>query len=142
MLIVEIVGGVFLGYVILILLLETVIWRFQPDMDGGVTLKIKDGETIVKRKLYGLEYNDRLYLSSNHWFRKWYHTVLENPALEVERAGEQGQYIAVPVKGEEHLEVAREYSAGFVLKFLCGFAPQRFLRLDPKSAEHSEEDRA
>ena len=29
------------GYVVLLLLLEATIWKTQPDMDGGVTLHIR-----------------------------------------------------------------------------------------------------
>ena len=90
-----------------------------------------EGKTI-KRTLYGLEYDDRLYVSSNHWFRTWYHATLGNPQIGVERDGEIQPYIAVPIEGDEQLKVAKQYDMGFALRLLCGFAPQRFLRLDPQ----------
>ena len=40
-------------------------------------------------------------------------------------------YIAVPVDDEEHERVAAEIGNGIVFKIMVGFAPQRFLRLDP-----------
>ena len=135
MLVLEIALIICAGYLILILLLEAVIWKVQPDMDGGVTLHVNTGEAIVKRKLYGLEYNNKLYVSSNHWFRKWYHAILQNPDIKVERANTVGSYTATPIDGDEHTEVARQYNMGFVLRLLCGFAPQRFLRLDAREAE-------
>ena len=137
MLILEIAVTVGAGYLILVLLLEAVIWKVQPDMDGVVTLHVNTGDTIVKRKLYGLEYNSTLYVSSNHWFRKWYHAIVENPDIKVERADTVGLYTATPIDGDEHTQVALQYNMGFILRLLCGFAPQRFLRLDARATEES-----
>ncbi len=132
MLLLEIVLTIGLGYLLLLLLLEGVIWKVQPDMEGGLTLHVDTGGTILKRKLYGLEYENKLYVSSNHWFRKWYHAILKNPQIEVERGGEAKPYTAVPIEGDEHMRIAKQYDMGFGLRLLCGFAPQRFLRLDPR----------
>ena len=121
-----------IGYVVLLLVLEGVIWKVQPEMEGGVTLHVNTGDTTIKRRLYGLEYDNKLYVSSNHWFRKWYYAILENPHIEVERAGKVGAYTAQPIEGDEHNRVVDEYNMGFTLRLLCGFAPQRFLRLDPR----------
>lgn len=76
------------SYAILLLLLELVIWKTQPSMDHGVTLFVSSDKTVTARKLYGLEFDGSLYVSSNHWFRKWYHSVIENPLVDVERSGE------------------------------------------------------
>ena len=119
-----------LGYLVLLLLLETVIWKVQPDMEGVVVLHIPMGDGTMKRKLYGLRYDNQLYVASNHWFRRWYYAVLDNPVLEVEYAGEVGPHAAVAIGGEEQRRVAQEYNQGMALKIACGFAPQRFLRLD------------
>lgn len=67
------------GYAGLVLLAETLIWRLQPAMDGGVT------------------------------------------------------FTTEAVQGDEHEGLSKEYSMGFVLRLLCGFAPSRFLRLEPQS---------
>ena len=47
-----------LGYLVLLLLLETVIWKVQPDMEGVVVLHIPMGDGTMKRKLYGLRYDN------------------------------------------------------------------------------------
>ncbi|MGI9328950.1 MAG: hypothetical protein ACR2PZ_27280 [Pseudomonadales bacterium] len=132
MLILEIALVVILGYVALLLLLEAVIWKTQPNMESGVTLFVNRGNDVVARKLYGFEYGDKLYVSSNHWFRRWYYALLEAPLIDVEHAGEIKPYIAIPIEGSERAEIAREYQMGFILRLLCGFAPRRFLRLDPR----------
>lgn len=132
MLVLQIALAAIVGYVALLLLLEAVIWKTQPNMESGVTLFLNRGNAVVARKLYGFEYGDKLYVSSNHWFRRWYYAILETPQIDVEHAGEIKPYIAVPIEGSERLEIAREYKMGFILRLLCGFAPRRFLRLDPR----------
>ena len=133
----EIALAIVFGYAGLLLLLELVIWRLQPDMEGGVTLHVKSADGIVKRKLFGLRHDGHLYVSSNHWFRRWYHAVLANPELDVEVEDQLGPYVAVPVQGAEHDDVARAYDMGIPLRIACDFAPQRFLRLDPGTANSS-----
>ena len=134
MFILEIVVAAVGVYVLLLLLLEAVIWKVQPSMDNGVTLHVNRGGSRFTRKLYGFEYGDKLYVSSNHWFRRWYHAILDNPQIDVEQSGEKNPFLAVPIDGEERAEVNREYKMGFILRMMCGFAPRRFLRLDPLAA--------
>ena len=134
MTILETILIVIAGYFVLLLLLEAVVWKTQPSMEGGVTLLVYRGGSVFTRKLYGFEYRDKLYVSSNHWFRQWYHAILKNPHVDVEHAGEVKPYTAVPIDGDERAEIAREYKMGFVLRLMCGFAPRRFLRLDPRGS--------
>ena len=126
----EITLSVLGGYLVLLLLLETVIWKTQPNMENGVTLFVKQGGQVISRKLYGFDYEDRLYVSSNHWFRQWYDALLQDPQIEVEHKGEVKSCTAVPIDGDELVEIAAKYKMGFVLRLMCGFAPRRFLRLD------------
>lgn len=122
------------GYALLVLLAETLIWRIQPTMDGGVTITLRpDGGTRIRRHLFGFERDGTLFVSSNHWFRKWYNAALENPAVEVTRDGVTRRFTAETVRGEEHERLSRLYKLGFVLRLVCGFAPSKFLRLEPQS---------
>ncbi len=128
-----IVGIIFLGYVCIVALAEVAIRVFQPDMDGGITLFVTDGQGgDIKRNLAVLVHNEALYISSNHWVRKWYYAVLKNPDVEGIRHGERAAYTAVPINGQEWISVSRNYKMGLVLRMVCGFAPSRFLRLDPR----------
>ncbi len=131
----EVLASIIIGYFLLLLLLEAVIWKAQPSMDSGVTLFINQGGTVFARKLYGFDYHNKLYVSSNHWFRQWYYAILEEPQIAVEHAGAIKPVTAVPIDGEELSEVAREYKMGVVLRLMCGFAPRRFLRLDPRQSD-------
>ena len=117
-----------------VLLAELLIWRFQPQMDGGVILYVTDADgNSVERNLAGFEYDNRLYVSSNHWFRRWYNLVLENPEVDVLRDGVRGPCEAIVVTGDERTALSRAYEMGFILRFICGFAPSKFLRLDPRT---------
>ena len=51
--------------------------------------------------------------------------------MRVARDGETQDYLAVPVTDEEHARVNAEHPIPIVVSFLMGFAPRRFLRLDP-----------
>ncbi len=131
-----VIGYALLGYITLVAIMEALVWRLQPDMEGGVVITTTDktGDS-VDRKLYGFEFNDKLYISSNHWLRSWYYRALKNPNVEVVVGGVQRSYTAVPIQGDEREVLSEAYKMGFVLRFICGFAPSRFLRLDPVASE-------
>ncbi|MCR9279432.1 MAG: hypothetical protein NXH85_15860 [Pseudomonadaceae bacterium] len=132
MTLIELLIAIALGYVAVLVLLEFVVLKVQPDMEGCVTVHVNQGDGVVVRKLYGFDYEDKLYVSSNHWFRQWYYAILENPEVVVEQAGETRAFTAIPIEGHERAEIARRYHMGFFLRLMCGFAPRRFLRFDLK----------
>jgi F420H(2)-dependent quinone reductase len=80
----------------------------------------------------GVESGGHLYVSANHWPRGWYRRAIANPDVEVTREGKTSAYHAVPVTGEERERIARDYELPFVIRFLTGFPPRSFLRLDPR----------
>jgi len=108
---------------------------FQPR--GGDTLVIltigEDG-TAHERVVSRLESDGRLYVAANHWPRAWYRQALENPKVEVTIEGERGAYLAIPVSDEEAQRLHRENEPDLVFRILTGFAPRRFLRLEPQEA--------
>ncbi len=128
----DVVASILVVYVGLVLLAEALAWRLQPPMEGGVTLRIrgKNGETL-ERTVYGHWLDDILYVSSNHWFRSWYHAIRRHRELEVVRDGRTQRYRAEDVVAEERSRVLESYRMGFLLRLLCGFAPRRLLRLEP-----------
>lgn len=129
----KIIAAILLVYVALVAVLEGVIGYVQPDMPGGVSFATTDtnGRT-TERMLAGFRFEGRLYVASNHWLRGWYHQALVHPEVEVTVDGEKRGYTAVAVAGGELERVADAYTMGFVLRLICGFAPSRFLRLDPR----------
>jgi len=124
---------VFLVYVGFVALMEALIGYIQPHMDGGVRLTTTDAEGRASaRMLAGARLDGKLYIASNHWLRGWYRQALTEPSVLAEVDGAQAAYSAVPIEGEERARVSEAYRMGFVLRFVCGFAPSKFLRLDPR----------
>lgn len=121
-----------LAYVGLVGAFEGLIGVIQPR--AGETLVITtfdpDG-TPHERVVSRLESGGRLYVAANHWPRAWYRRALENPRVRVTVGGETGEYLAVAVTEEERQRLEREHGLGPVFRFLTGFPPRRFLRLDP-----------
>lgn len=132
MAVVEIAAFVVLGYAGFVAVMELGIGLLQPEMETGVVLATTDARGAKSsRTLAGFELDGKLYVSSNHWLRGWYREALARPEVEVRMRGVQTPRIAVPVVGAERDRLADAYRMGFVLRFICGFAPSRFLRLDP-----------
>jgi len=96
-----------------------------------ITTTAQDG-TSKGRALGYVESNGRLYVSANHWPRGWYNRAIENPNVQVTLDGEKADYLAVPVTGEELDRIIVEYRMPTVVRFLTGFPPRSFLRLDPR----------
>jgi hypothetical protein len=129
----KILGIALASYVLVVVLFELFVVTVQPDMDVGIVLTTTgaDGKTS-DRKLAGVRIDDRLYVSANHWPRPWYHRALANPAVEVTEKGERRPFNAVPVTGAELARIQERYPFPLMLKLLTGFAPRKFLRLDPR----------
>ena len=123
---------VVLVYVGFVALMEALVGYIQPNMDGGVRLTTTDAEgRTSERMLAGARLEGKLYIASNHWLRGWYRRALAEPSVLADVDGVQAAYSAVPIEGEERARVSDAYRMGFVLRFICGFAPSKFLRLDP-----------
>ena len=129
----KVVGAVLAGYAALVAVVTLGIAVVQPGMDKGIVLTTTNSDGAKsERMLAGVWMDDHLYVSANQWPRFWYYAALENPAVEVTVKGERGPYTAVPVTGEERDRIAVAYPFPPLMKFLTGFAPRRFLRLDPR----------
>ena len=130
---VKLIAILFLVYVGIVIAFESLIGYFQP---GGETMLVitttaEDG-TPNDRVLSPLGSNGQLYVAANHWPRAWYNRALKNPNVQVTLDGEKGDYLAVPVTGEEHDRVNGDNSAPMMFRLLTGFPPRYFVRLDPR----------
>ncbi len=130
---VKLVTILFLVYVGIVIAFESLIGYFQPADETTlvITTTAKDGPPN-DRVLSALKSNGQLYVAANHWPRAWYNRALENPNVKVTLAREKGDYLAVPVTGEEHDRVNGDNSAGIMFRILTGFPPRYFVRLDPR----------
>ncbi len=86
----------------------------------------------IDRVLGRLDSHGQIYVAANHWPRGWYHRALENPDVQVTLDGEKADYLAVPVTGEEHDRMLIEHAMPVAARFVFGFPPRYFLRLEPR----------
>jgi len=122
--------GVYVG---IVLAFESLIGVFQPADESTLVITTTEGDgTASDRVLTRLESSSQLYVAANHWPRTWYRQALENPDVEITVDGRTSAYRAVPVTGQEHQRVNEENGTGIALRFLTGFPPRKFVRLDPR----------
>jgi hypothetical protein len=104
----------------------------QPGEDW-LTITTTNAEGSRDTVVGGVESGGHLYAAANHWPRSWYKRAIENPEIEITRAGKTSAYLAVPVMGEERIRITRDYPLPWIVRLLTGFPPRSFLRLDPRS---------
>ena len=122
-------------YVLLVVAFESMLGYFQPAGGDSIVIVTTDDagnphERVISRR----DIDGNIYVAANHWPRQWYNRAMERPQVEVatEVDGDARPYLAVPLAGDELERVAEIYDAGLVFKFMTGFPPRRFLRLDPR----------
>ncbi len=129
----KIVLIVVLAYLGLVAAFESLIGYFQPADESTLVITTFDGDgTPHDRVVSRLEGDGQLYVAANHWPRAWYNRALENPEVQVTLDGEKAGYRVVPVAGAEHDRVDSENSLALAFRFVTGFPPRYFVRLDPR----------
>lgn len=127
--------AVILGvYVAIVVVFESLLGYFQPEADNTIVITTTRDGTSHDRVLTLLESDGGLYVAVNHWPRAWYRRALDNPEVQVRFNGEPQDYEAVPVSDAEDARLRAEHPIGLPMRFLMGFAPRHFLRLDPADA--------
>ena len=120
-------------YVGLVVAFESMIGILQPQSESTLVIATTDESGDVdERVLAHLESQGDVYVAANHWPRDWYDQALENPNVLVTIDGETGPYLAIPASDEEHERVNAENPHGFLFRFVTGFPPRYFLRLEPQ----------
>ena len=135
----KIVKGIVIAalvYVAIVAAFETMIGTVQPQPGGTLVITTlgEDGsahDRVVSR----LESAGQVYVAANHWPRAWYHRLLANPDVRVTIEGATGNYRAVEVTsgGEEHVRVANDNPVPGWFRFVTGFPPRYFIRLEPRA---------
>jgi F420H(2)-dependent quinone reductase len=121
------------AYVGLVVAFESLIGFFQPTTDQTLVITTTDEDGSKSQRVVArLESAGQLYVAANHWPRAWYRQALENPEVEITLDGATKAYRAVPISGEEAQRVDRDNHLGPGFRFLTGFPPRRFLRLEPE----------
>ena len=136
---IKLLGIVLASYVLLVAIITATIGYVQPTMPGEVVLTTYDEQGDgAQRTLAGVRMDERVYVSANQWSRAWYSRALANPAVRATVDGHAGAYTAVAVTGAELVRIAEVYQMDFVLRFVTGFAPRRFMRLEPAVAQQHQ----
>jgi hypothetical protein len=131
----KILIGVLVGYVALVVAFESMIGILQPQQGNVLTITTTGPDGVANdRVLARLDDNGRTFVSANHWPRAWYREALANPDVQVTIDGVRGDYRAVPIEdASEHERLDQAFAHPFAFRFITGFPPRYFLRLDPKS---------
>ena len=127
--------GVALGYVLLVVGLQALVGLVQFDARTGLTITTTDDAGASSdRKLGRFDLDGAIYVSAHHWPRAWYNEALANPDVKAEIEGVRADYTAVLVTdATEHERLDTKFAHPFLFKFITGFPPRYFLRLDPKA---------
>lgn len=119
-------------YAALVAAFESLLGAFQPADVTTLVITTTDAQgNTGERVLSRLESEGKLYVAANHWPRRWYRRALAHPEVAVKMSGESGRYRAVAVDAAESARVNARNPTGFAFRVLVGFAPRKFLRLDP-----------
>ena len=129
----KIAAIVLLVYVGIVAAFESLIGTLQPASGATIVLTTFDADGKAHDRVVSrLESDGKLYVAANHWPRAWYRRALANPEVKVTLDGAKADYRAVPVTGAEHDRVESENRHGLFFRFLTGFPPRYFVRLDPR----------
>ncbi|MGB0619207.1 MAG: nitroreductase/quinone reductase family protein [Myxococcota bacterium] len=130
----KILLGILIGYVGLVVAFESLIGILQPDQGQTLTITTTGDDGVANdRVLAWLDDDGKVFVSANHWPRAWYNEALANPNVEVSIEGDKGAYRAVPIDdGAEWQRLDTKFAHPFLFKFITGFPPRLFIRLDPQ----------
>jgi deazaflavin-dependent oxidoreductase (nitroreductase family) len=124
-----------LVYVGIVVVFESLLGVLQPTNEATIVITTTDAQgKPADRVVTRVESDGKLYVSANHWPRAWYRAVLANPDVQVTVDGQRGDYVAVPVTGAEHERLMAEHPHSLLFRFVTGFPPRYFVRLDPRPA--------
>ena len=120
-------------YVGIVVLFEFSLGFFQPESGNTIVIETFDAEGNGYTRVVSLLTSaSNEYVAVNHWPRAWYRRLEETPRIGVTRDGGQTIFGARMVSGAEHDRVQADNPTPFAFRFLTGFSPRYFVRLDPK----------
>lgn len=130
----KIVLGILIGYVGLIVAFESMIGILQPEQGQVLKISTTGNDGVANdRVLAWLDDDGTVVVSANHWPRAWYKEAIANPQVQVTIEGQRDDYLAVPIDDDAERErLDTKFAHPFMFRFITGFPPRLFLRLDPK----------
>ena len=123
-------------YVAIVVVFESWLGYAQPRGEENLVITVTEDDGSQTKKVLSLfQSEDELYLAANHWPRAWFRQVQKNPNVHIEFGGEHkdlsGEFTAIPVEGADHDRVLNDNRIPFVGRFLMGFPPREFVRIEP-----------
>src|SRR5262245_2847761 len=135
MMVVKIALIVLFVYAAIVAAFESMVGYIQPTSAKAAVITTFDASGLSHDRVVSrLESNGQVYVAANHWPRAWYERALANPKVQVTWDGQKINYQAVPVTGAEHDRVDADNRLPLAFRFLTGFPPRYFLRLDAPAA--------
>jgi len=120
-------------YVGIVVLIESSLGFFQPEAGNTIVIETFDGAGNGYTRVASLSTSaGNEYVAVNHWPRAWYGRLEETPRIGVTRDGGRTIFGAGIVSGAEHDRVQADNPTPFAFRFLTGFPPRYFVRLDPQ----------
>ena len=121
-------------YVGIVVTFESLIGYFQPADQSTLVITTVSADGVMNdRVLSRIDSQGQLFVATNHWPRAWYNEALENPNVGIVlQDSDKVPHLAVPATDEEHNRVNTEHKLPFLIKFLTGFPPRYFFRLEPR----------
>ena len=131
--ILKVIGILLAVYVGIVVVFESWLGYSQPESDNTIIITTTDADgNQADRVVTAIDDGDKLYIAANHWPRAWFRAVQANPAVVITRDGESQPYVAVPVSDTEHVRLDTEVRPlPLMMRFLTGFPPRYFVRMDP-----------
>ena len=120
-------------YVGIVVLFESSLGFFQPEAGNTIVIETFDGAGNGYTRVVSLLTSaGNEYVAVNHWPRAWYGRLEETPRIGVTRDGGRAIFGAGIVSGAEHDRVRADNPTPLAFRFLTGFPPRYFVRLDPQ----------
>jgi len=124
---------VILVYAGIVTAFESLVGFMQPTPESTLTITtFDDGGAPHDRVVSRLDSGGKLYVSANHWPRSWYRRALAHPDVSATIGGVKADYRAVPIEGDEADRIDAEHPHPAWFRFVTGYPPRRFVRLDPR----------
>ena len=119
-------------YAGIVVLFESGLGYFQPEAGNTVVITTFDTDGTAHQRVVSLvEIENDYFIAVNHWPRAWYRRLGENPNMQMTLDGETADYVAAIMEGEGHQRASEGYPVPLAFRFLTGFPPRYFIRLDP-----------
>lgn len=123
-------------YIGLVVVFESLLGYYQPKGEENLVITLTEDDGSKTERVLSLFQSDgELYLAANHWPRAWFRQVLKNPNVHIEfggeRADQSGDFVAIPIDGADHDRVLNDNRIPFFGRFIMGFPPREFVRIEP-----------